>query len=159
MWILACLYCISHNSTKNFTTHLYKSNCLRKFNRPMSNLEILTAFSQPCLVRSRDRVQQMTILDPRQGVPWFGFPDKSGRAICICLVQVSLSALCQLSWVEICYLCSMSSFFLTSLEATSWVSTISGDVRREIDQQEDRPYYYFNSQLVAWDMQRGVRRS
>ena len=69
MWILACLYCISHNSTKNFTTHLYISaSCLRKFNRPMSNLEILTAFSQPCLVRSRDRVQQMTILGPRQGV-------------------------------------------------------------------------------------------
>ena len=41
-------------------------------------------------MHSRDRIQQMTILDPRpmQGVPCYGIPEQSGRAVCICLRSV-----------------------------------------------------------------------
>ena len=39
---------------------------------------------------------QFWTLGPRQGVPCIGFPYKSGRAICIFLVQVSSTTLCKL---------------------------------------------------------------
>ena len=51
-------------------------------------------FSQLPLVHYQDRVQQMTIMDPRLH-PCSGFPVKSGRALCNCLEQVSFTNLCQ----------------------------------------------------------------
>ena len=69
----------------------YKARLIAPNSIKISKHSPIVYFSQSRLVRYRDRVEQMTSLDPRptQGVPCYGLPEQSAWTKCICQVQVN----------------------------------------------------------------------